>query len=157
MERMISLILFRSMKIEDCKREAIQSMNDFILQFDEKHNKLVKININIPSEIVAFKIIKAARLTNEERLVVLTGLNYDHKEDLFDQAKKSLKKYKGGGVYGKNDGSLDGTKLESAFLTENGEALLAAAFTDASFANLSDGCSSMGAHVILVTGCGRNC
>ena len=31
------------------------------------------------------------------------------------------------------------------------------AFTDASLANLSDGCSSMGAHVILVTGCGRNC
>ena len=30
-------------------------------------------------------------------------------------------------------------------------------FTDASLANLSDGCSSMGAHVILVTGCGRNC
>ena len=33
-------------------------MNDSILQFDEKHNKLVKININIPSEIVAFKMIK---------------------------------------------------------------------------------------------------
>ena len=45
-------------EFEDCKREASQSMNDSILQFDEKYNKLVKININIPSEIVAFKMIK---------------------------------------------------------------------------------------------------
>ena len=40
-------------EFEDCKREASQSMNDSIFQFDEKHNKLVKININ-----VAFKMIK---------------------------------------------------------------------------------------------------
>ena len=37
-------------------------------------------------------------------------------------------KYKVGGVYGKNDGSLDGIKLEPAFLTENEEALLAAGY-----------------------------
>ena len=56
---------------EDCKRQSNQAMDDYIIEFDQKHNKLIHLNIRIPAEIVAFKMIKSAMSTKQERLVVL--------------------------------------------------------------------------------------
>ena len=51
--------------------------------------------MTLPSEILAFKLIRKANITKEEKLLVLTGMNYDNKGTLYEEAKKSLKKFKG--------------------------------------------------------------
>ena len=50
--------------------------------------------MSLPSEILAFKLLKKANITKEERLLVLTGMNYEQKFTLYEEAK-SLKKFKG--------------------------------------------------------------
>ena len=60
-------------------------------------------------------------------MLVLTGMNYANKETLYEEAKQSLKKFKGGVV--EVSASLGPSiKLEPTFLAENEEALLAAGY-----------------------------
>ena len=59
-------------------------------------------------------------------MLILSGINFDKKEDLFDQAKKSLKKFKGDIATGDNvSGSTAAVKLEPAFVTTTQEEALA--------------------------------
>ena len=49
----------------------------------------------LPSEVLAFKLIRRANVTKEEKLLVSTGMNYDNKETLFEESEKSMKRIKG--------------------------------------------------------------
>ena len=51
--------------------------------------------MKLPSEILAFKLIQKANVSNEEKLLVLTGLNYRNKGALYEEAIASLKTFKG--------------------------------------------------------------
>ena len=83
--------------------------------------------MTLPAEMLAFKLLRKANITKEEKLLVLTGMNYDNKETLYEEAKKSLKKFKGSN--GESCNSWSNIKMDSAFLTANEEALLAAGYT----------------------------
>ena len=48
--------------------------------------------MTLPSEILAFKLLKKANITKEERLLVLPAMNYEQKSTLYEEAKSSLKK-----------------------------------------------------------------
>ena len=48
--------------------------------------------MTLPSESLAFKLLRKANITKEEKLFVLTGMNYDNKKTLYEEAKESLKK-----------------------------------------------------------------
>ena len=83
--------------------------------------------MKLPSEILAFKLLRRANISKEEITLVLTGMNYGEKETLYEEAKKSLKKFKGDIVEGSV--SLGSSiKFEPAFLAEHEEALLAAGY-----------------------------
>ena len=84
--------------------------------------------MTLPSEILAFKLLKKANITKEERLLVLTGMNYKQKSTLYEEAKLSLKKFKGADDGQKKKSAI---KLEPAYLAENEEALLAAGYVKA--------------------------
>ena len=108
---------------EDFKRAEGQSINEYVATFDAKYRKVEKKKMTLPSEILAFKLIRKANITKEEKLLVLTGMNYDNKGTLYEEAKKSLKKFKGG------DSVCSATvKLEPAYFTDNEETLLAAGY-----------------------------
>ena len=117
---------------EEFTRSKDQSITDFISQFEQKHNKLQKKDIKLPPAIVAFKLIKAAKISKEERLMVLSGMNFEEKDQLFVQAKKALRKYMGecgsGGTGMFSGSSGAAIKLEPAFLAEHEEALFAAGY-----------------------------
>ena len=66
-----------------------------IAMFDAKYRKVEKKSMSLPSEILAFKLLKKANISKEERLLVLTGMNYEQKFTLYEEAKLSLKKFKG--------------------------------------------------------------
>ena len=54
-------------------------------------------------------------------------MNYDNKKTLYEEAKKSLKKFKGDSVSNSSSGAF---KLEPTFLAENEEALLAVGYVN---------------------------
>ena len=108
---------------EDFKRAEGQSINEYVATFDAKYRKVEKKKMTLPSEILAFKLIRKANITKEEKLLVLTGMNYDNKGTLYEEAKQSLKKFKGG-----DSSSSAAIKLEPKFITDNEEAFLAAGY-----------------------------
>ena len=61
------------------------------------YNRILKKNMKLPSEILAFKLLRRVNITKEEKMLVLTGMDYGQKDTLFEQKslKKSLKKFKG--------------------------------------------------------------
>ncbi|KAH3816147.1 hypothetical protein DPMN_117656 [Dreissena polymorpha] len=95
--------------------------------FDSKYRKIEKKSMTVPSEILAFKMLRKANISKDERLLVLTGMNYDNKKTLYEVAKKSLKKLKGG--EGASSSQQDSFKLEPAFLAANEEAFIAAGYS----------------------------
>ena len=54
-----------------------------------------KEEIKVPQVVLAFNLLKCARITKDERLLVLTGIDYGQKDSLYEQTKKSLRKFKG--------------------------------------------------------------
>ena len=73
--------------------------------------------MTLPSEILAFKLLCKANITKEEKLLVLTGMNYDNKKKLYEEAKKSLKKFKGDTE--SSSTSSAPIKLKPTFLVDN--------------------------------------
>ena len=75
----------------------------------------------MPSEILAFKLLRRARLSKAEKLLVISGMNYQEKNTLYDQAKRSLKKFMGEGVCGGGgptvSQSSDSIKFEPTYVT----------------------------------------
>ena len=118
---------------EEYKREPDQSMADFISKYDQKHNKLIKLKMGLPPAIVAFMLLKKANLTKAERMLVLTGMNYSEKDQLFEQAKKSLLKFKGEQV-GTREGSgaSAAIKLEPTYVADSEEAFWNARYSQKS-------------------------
>ena len=64
-------ILEKFEEFEDYERECDQSVNDFISKFDQKYNKILKNKIVIPSEILAFKLLKRDDISKSEKMLVL--------------------------------------------------------------------------------------
>ena len=57
------------------------------------NRKFEKKRVVLPSEILAFVLLRKANITREEKLLVLTGMNFENKSTLYEDAKKSLKKF----------------------------------------------------------------
>ncbi len=86
----------------------------------------------MPPEVLPFKLLKRAKITNDERLLVLSGMDYSRRNSiiLFEQVTKSLTIFKGetSACAGMTQNTQPAVKLEPAFLAENEEALLAAGY-----------------------------
>ena len=117
----------KSEDFDDFKRKEGQTIQEFIAMFDSKYRKIEKKNISLPSEILAFKLLKKANITKEEKLLVLTGMNFNNKAYLYEEAKSSLKKFKGDDVHARGNETVS-IKLEPAYLAENEDILLAAGY-----------------------------
>ena len=79
---------------ENYKREPDQSMTEFLSKHDQKYNKIVKLKMGLPPAIAAFMLLKKANITTDERLLVLTGMDYSDRDQLYEQAKRSLLMFK---------------------------------------------------------------
>ena len=112
---------------DDFKRKDGQTIQEFIAMFDSKYRKIEKKDMSLPSEILAFKLLKKANITKEEKLLVLTGMNFEHKAYLYEEAKSSLKKFIGDAIHARDNENVS-IKLEPAYLAENEDILLAAGY-----------------------------
>ena len=82
---------------EDCRKQHGESMNQYISNFEQKVSRIRAKNIKLPSVVLGFKLMRGACLSKEEKILVLSGINYEEQESLYEQAQKSLKKFKGEG------------------------------------------------------------
>lgn len=81
-------------EFEECSKKSTESMANYIDDFDRKYTRIKDKGVTIPENLLAFKLLKGAGLTRDERLVIMTGIQLD-KETIYQEAKQSLKKYKG--------------------------------------------------------------
>ena len=94
-------------EFEDYRR-SVEPVNEYIIVFETKYNKVKDKGILLPAEVLAFKLIRGANISPEDKKIVLTGLDYTQKSGLFDQAKTALKKFCGkGGHRHSSDNSAD--------------------------------------------------
>jgi hypothetical protein len=116
---------------EDYSRKDDETISQYIANFDQKYQRIVKKGMTLPPEILAFKLIRKANVTREEKLLVMTGMDYTQKAELYNQAMKSLNKFKGGVMdNGGGTGGSTAIKLEPAFLAQNEEALWNAGYVN---------------------------
>ena len=50
--------------------------------------------MQLRSEVAAFNLVKKAKLANEERLLVFTGMEYNSRDKFYEQAQDHLKNSK---------------------------------------------------------------
>lgn len=122
-------------EFEDYVRQPDESIETYISNFDRKYHRILKKAMRLPSEILAFKLLRKARITREEKMLVMTGMDYSEKETLYEQASKSLKKFKGSNGPSGCVTSSQSIKLEPAVLMANEEALLSAGYIHKSKVN----------------------
>ena len=53
--------------------------------------KIEKIKMVLPSEILAFKLLKKANISKEEKMLVLTGMDYTNKNTYIRQQRAHQK------------------------------------------------------------------
>ena len=76
---------------ENYKRREGQTIHDFIANFDAKYRRIEKKSMKLPSEILAFKLLQKARINHEEKLLVLTGMNYGNRTSIMRILKHYLR------------------------------------------------------------------
>ena len=79
---------------ESFEREDGQSIQNFISMFDLKYKKIEQKNMKLAPEVLAFRLLKKANITRTEKLLILTGMDFENKPALYEQAKKALIKFK---------------------------------------------------------------
>ena len=79
---------------ESFEREDGQSILTFISMFDLKYKRIERKNMILPPEVLAFRLLKKANLTRAEKLLILTGMDFENKPALYEQVKKALIKSK---------------------------------------------------------------
>ena len=80
-------------EFENFERANKQSIRDYIASFDLKYRRLEKLSITLSPEILAFKLLMKAKLSKEMRMLVLTGINFSNRNELYEDTKCSLRKF----------------------------------------------------------------
>ena len=76
------------------KRETEQEIDDYIDNYEENIANLRKLGRDLDDETLALQLMENARLTDELSQLVLSGIN-EKQDNIFDQAKRSMRKYLG--------------------------------------------------------------
>ena len=92
-ELMTSLNKFED--FDNFERKQGQNIREYVANFELKVSKLEKLNIKLPSEILALKLLRKANLSKQDRMIVLTGVNFADKGNIYKEMKNSLIKFMG--------------------------------------------------------------
>ena len=112
---------------ENFQRTNGQNIREFIAEFDSKYRKLWKMSINLPPEILAFKLLKTVNITKHQKMLVLTGVNFSSKETIYEDMKQSLRKF----IRNLTENSVhigSNVKLEPEFLAKHERELFTAGY-----------------------------
>ena len=103
---------------DSCKKEATQSLEDFVADFELKSNRVKATGTTISDEILAYMLMKRAGLTNLERMLVMSRVDMKDKTRIYKDVKLNMNNILGKCLKSKNE-SQDAIKLEPAFLAQH--------------------------------------
>lgn len=83
-------------EFEECIKTETETWFQFINRFDTTHDRVKAKGMTLPEPILAFKLLRAANLNTDERLIIMTGLDLEKQGEMYKDAKAALKKFKGG-------------------------------------------------------------
>ena len=116
-------------KFKNKRRGQEESVHNFIADWDNAYHQCKNAKCVLPDIVLCFELLQAAQLGENETQLVLTGVDFKEgkkSEDLLDQMKASLKKFKGRAVLGgENSGNL-AVKTEGTYITQDVEKVLIA-------------------------------
>lgn len=113
---------------ETYERKTGDDIKTYVQLFDQKYNRVRKLGMKISSQMLGLKLLMKANLTDSDRMLVMTGMDYADDDTLYDQTVASLRKFKGEMVSSPQSAPSPAIKLEPAFLAEHEEALAAAGY-----------------------------
>ena len=67
-------------------------MHEYVSLFDFKYKKIEKKQIKLLPEILAFRILQRANISRQKKMIILTGMNYEAKDTMYEEAKTMLKR-----------------------------------------------------------------
>ena len=111
-------------EFEQFKRKEGQKVNEYIIEFEQKYNASIKKSKKYSADILAMKLIDNCNLSEMDQKIVLTEVDFTKTDEMFEQAKKSLRKFLGEKIgsgtndsYGFEQSSQPSVKVE-AFIAE---------------------------------------
>ena len=110
-----------TMVVMSFTKKPDQHMDIFIAEWENSYHKAKKVGCEYSDMILAFKLLKDAKLNEIETKLVLTGVNYSEgkaNKDLCEQIKNSLKKFKGRSVILEESCRSDIAGLENVLIAK---------------------------------------
>lgn len=101
------------------QRTGEQTIADYCAGFEQRKKRIEAKGIKFPEEILAFEVIRNAKISNSERKLVLTGLDFSKKDEMYKNALSSLRKFIGKSFCGVRESFDSGIKVEGAYATWN--------------------------------------
>ena len=113
-------------EFDNCKKQDSQSLDEFISEFESKYNRIKLTGTKLPEEILAYMLMRRANLTHIEKMLILSRVDIEKKDDLFKNVKVNMKNILGKRLQEKEKvPDKDEIRLEAAFLAEQEEVLAA--------------------------------
>ena len=110
-------------EFDNCKRAANQTIDEFSNDFEAKYNRIKQSGSKIPEEILAYMMMKRAGLTHVEKMLVISRIDMEDKENLFKKFKIHMKNILGKSFQNQKTKATDEITIEPAFLAEHEEVL----------------------------------
>ena len=67
-------------------------MHEYVSLIDFKYKKIEKKQIKLLPGILAFRLLERANISRQEKMIILTGMNYENKATMYEEAKTMLKR-----------------------------------------------------------------
>ena len=80
---------------DQCRRNTAQSVDEYISEFTRLNNNLKKYKIVLPATVLGFQLLEFSGLQDQDKTIVLTGVNFQTPDTLMNQMAQSLKKFFG--------------------------------------------------------------
>ena len=112
------------------KRKTEEMISDYINRFNTAANMSEKHGMELPGKVKAMKLLHNSGLTANDKKLVLSGMDFSKKDEVYKQAKIGLVKYDvkseniGLAKYNVKSEDNAGIKLDSGLTNEEEEALV---------------------------------
>lgn len=77
------------------KKVDSMSIGDYIMEFDKRYKAAKKFDMTLSVPVLAFQLLENGGLTQRDRQLTLTAVDYSKKDTLYDQMIAALKKFFG--------------------------------------------------------------
>ena len=89
------------LNFEKCKKEESEDIGAFVMKFDKQANTARKKKVTYPNLVLAFKLLDNSGLTEMDRKLALSEMDFSS-DTIYEDTKKALIKYKSDSVCSRN-------------------------------------------------------